>query len=1043
MRGNLSIHWGKGKPVYLLLLLQFFSLLALAQTRINGKVTDAENKGIPDISVTVRNTTLGTTTDAEGNYSLQANVRSGAYEIIFSGVGFKAATQSVQLGTSATETVNVQLAEDALKMDEVVVTGTSAGTTRRQIGSYISTVKADELNKGATGNVLAALQGKTAGAQIVQNSGDPAGGISVRLRGISSISSSSEPLYIVDGVIVNNATNRVTNTSGNYDGNNFVGTIGQNRLVDINPADIERIEVLNGAAAAAIYGSRANAGVIQIFTKRGKTGSPSVSFSTSVMLSQLRKKIEVNKAPIKFGGSVDAQTQDILPYSPPAPAVLLTNTLPVTRYDYQDYIFRKAVGTDNTVSVSGGTDKTKYFASGSYFFNQGIIKNADFQRYSFRLNLDQTLTDRLSFTMGLNYINSSANEKPDGNSFFSPMNSVTIIGNFHDIWTRDVNGNLKAVGERGRVNPVSVIEDIKQKQTTSRVLANAGLKLKIIKDLTLDYTLGIDNYTQLGTTLIPPYAYNVGDGFFGGGIKLDAARNGYASAASNNFFAINHDLNATYTTNITSKLGSTTQVGFSQQYERNRYVLFQGRGLAPFVETVNGAATVLPGADERSELSISGAFIQQNFKFNNQLFITGAVRLDGSSVFGENQRNQVYTKASGSYVLSSSDFWAGLGASKWWDLLKLRVAYGESGNLTGIGPYARFNSYSPSAFVAKSALNGSTVLANPDIKPERQKELEFGTDMAFFNNRLNFTLNVYNKKVNDLLINRVFAPTTGFSSFLNNLGSLENKGFEVVVGGSPVAGEDFNWNINAIFNRNRNKAINIGQALTLFSTNAGAPVAILQGEPIGVFYGSFFARDASGNQVKNASGLPLTERGVQNSPFLYTPSRDATTGLPSGTVLRKVIGDPNPDYTATLVNELSFKKFGLRVQVDAVQGVDVWNADWRTRQGVGNGKVAEQEHLGQVPRGFVNSNYNIEEWRIDDGSFVKLREVALSYNFGKIAGIRDVSVLLSGRNLISWDDYKGYDPEVNAGGQSTLLRGIDFGAVPIPRTFSFSLQAKF
>ena len=181
-----------------------------------------------------------------------------------------------------------------------MVTGTSLGTTRKQLGSYISTVRGDELTKGATGNVLAALQGKTAGAQIIQNSGDPAGGMSVRLRGISSISSSSEPLYIVDGVIVNNATNRVTNTQSNYDGNNFVGNIGQNRLVDINPADIDHIEVLNGAAAAAIYGSRANAGVVQIFTKRGRTGAPLVSFTTSVMLSELREKLDVNQSPINL-----------------------------------------------------------------------------------------------------------------------------------------------------------------------------------------------------------------------------------------------------------------------------------------------------------------------------------------------------------------------------------------------------------------------------------------------------------------------------------------------------------------------------------------------------------------------------------------------------------------------------------------------------------------------------------------------------------------------------------------------------------------------
>jgi hypothetical protein len=185
-------------------------------------------------------------------------------------------------------------------------------------------------------------------------------------------------------------------------------------------------------------------------------------------------------------------------------------------------------------------------------------------------------------------------------------------------------------------------------------------------------------------------------------------------------------------------------------------------------------------------------------------------------------------------------------------------------------------------------------------------------------------------------------------------------------------GKDLRWDITGIYNHNRNKAVQIGQALTLISTNAGAPVAILEGQPIGVFYGTFFARDNNGSQVKNATGIPLQEQGIQNSPLSYTAQRNAA-GLPSGAVLRKVVGDPNPDYTASLVNEVSYKKFNLRIQVDAVQGVDVWNADWRTRQGVGNGKVSEQEDKGEVPRGFVAGNYNIEEWRVDDGSFVKLR----------------------------------------------------------------------
>jgi TonB-linked SusC/RagA family outer membrane protein len=1020
----------------LFLLLHLLTIGAMAQVKISGKVTGKNGNALSGISVSVKNTNFAGSTDGTGNYEINADIKPDKYTIVFSGVGFKTREIALVVVSNRNYELDAELTGDVLGLDEVVVTGTSAGTTRRQLGNYISTIKADQLTKGATSNVLAALQGKTAGAQVTQNSGDPAGGISVRLRGISSISASSEPLYIVDGIIVNNATNRVTNTSSNYDGNNFVGTIGQNRLVDINPADIERVEVLNGAAAAAIYGSRANAGVVQIFTKRGSTGAPSVSFSSTLIVNQLRKKVGVNQAPTKFGGLPSAQTQDIL-----TPA--LVNTTPVTRYDYNDYIFHTGIGTDNNVSVSGGKDKTKYYTSASYFYNQGIIKNTDFRRFSFRSNIEQTLNKYLSFNIGLNYINSAANEKPDGNSFFSPMNSVTILGNFHDIETRDGLGNIKAVGERGRINPVSVIEDFKQRQETNRLLANLGLKLRPIKNLTIDYTMGVDNYAQSGTTFIPPYAYNANPAFWGGGPSLDPTLNGYASAANNVFFQINHELNATCLWDINSNISATSQVGYSQQYERNKYALLQGRGLAPFVETVNGASTVIPGADERSELSISGAYFQQNFKYRNQLYITGAIRMDGSSVFGEDQRNQVYTKLSGSYILSGTDYWEKAGLGRWFDLFKIRAAYGESGNLTGIGAYQRFNTYSTSSFLGRTSLSSSSARANEQVAPERQKELEIGADMSFLNNRLGVQFNWYNKRVDQLLINRQIAPTVGFSSQLDNFGSLENKGIELVLTGSPIRNKDLRWDVTLIYNRNRNKAIKIGQALTLLGTNGGAPVAILEGQPIGVFYGTFFALDNGGNQIKNAAGIPLIEQGIQNGPLAYTVQRNAS-GLPTGTTLRRIIGDPNPDFTGSLVNEVSYKKFSFRMQLDMVQGGDVFNADWRTRQGVGNGKEAEKEHLGQIPRGFISGVYPIEEWRIDDGSFVKLREISLSYSAGKvIKGFSDLTISLSGRNLISWDNYKGFDPEVNAAGQSTILRGIDFGAVPIPRTFSVGVSAKF
>lgn len=1041
---NLLAFW---LPIFLIL----FSQVALAQNKryvLTGKVTEGPaGQGIPGVVVKIQNTKFAAATNGDGKFSVSAELPAGTYQVNFSSIGYRSQQKSITLGDKLELVLNGELATDNIGLDEVIVTGTSQGTTRKQMGSYVSTVKGDDLNKAPSGNVLSSLQGKTAGAQISQNSGDPAGGMSVRLRGVSSINSSSEPLYIIDGVIVNNSTTRVTNTSANYDGGNnsgsavgqngnFVGSIGQNRMVDISPNDIERIEVLNGAAAAAIYGSRANSGVVQIFTKRGKSGTPVVSFSTSITSSKLRKELEVNQSPVKFGGSVDAFTQDVIQLVG-VPAELVKTTSPVTRYNYQDYIFQSALGTDNALSLSGGNENTKFYTSAGYFSNQGIIKNTNFKRYNFRANVDQKITDWAKLTVGFNYVHSDADEKPDGNSFFSPMNSVTIIGNFHDLFTRDVFGNIKSVGERGRVNPVSVIEDIKQRQFTNRIMANTGLKLTPVKNLSIDYTMGIDNTIQNGTTLIPPFAYNVSSGFYGGGPSL----NGYASAANATTTMFNNELNFTYDSKISEGLLSTTQLGGSFQYQKDLYSLLNGRGLAPFIETVNAASTVLPNADRRSEFSIMGAYLQQNFKYRDHLFVTGALRVDQSSVFGSKNRTQEYLKGNVSYVLSSADYWKNLSVSKWWTAFKVRAAYGESGNLTGIGAYDRFNEYSSNPLLQQGAFLSSLTLANENVKPERQRELEIGTDLAFFNNRLGLTFNWYNKKVKDLLIPVVISPTEGYSSLLDNNGGLENKGIELMLTGMPVSGENFKWNTTFIFNRNRNKAVGTG-GLRLISTNPGAPVAIINGQPIGVFYGTFFARNPDGSVLTNKAGIPQQEAGIQTSATTFIPLRDEN-GMPKGDVVRKVIGDPNPDYTLSFVNDFTYKKLSLHVQVDAVQGSDVWNADWRTRQGVGSGKVAEQEQMGLVPRGFVAGQYAIEEWRIDNGSFVKLREVAISYNVGKVKFIQDMTINLSGRNLVSWDNYKGYDPELNSGGQSTILRNIDFGSVPIPRSFTLGVQVKF
>lgn len=1047
MHMNVNIGSAKVMSRTALLLFGLFLTIGLqAQTTIKGKVTDSKGLPLAGASVQVKNTGSGTASNAEGIYQLIANLKNGKYDLLISSVGYKSSEKTITItSTTGSFSFDASLKEDATGLDEVVVTGTSQGTTKKQLGNFIGTVKSSQIANAATPNALAAIQGKVPGAQITQNSGDPAGGMSVKLRGVSSISGSSDPLYIIDGVILNNSNARVTNAQGDYDA---YGSVGQNRMVDINPNDIDRIEVLNGAAAAAIYGSRANAGVVQIFTKRGSSGAPKVTFTTRVNTNSLRKRLVMNTAPTKFGGPTDgpgAQTQDILP-------PLLTNTTPVTRYDYQDDIFRTGYGTDNNVSITGGQDKLRYFASLNYNRNEGIIKGTDNTRFGFRLNLDNTINSWFSWNAGINYTNNATNEKPDGNSFFSPLNSMTIIGNFHNIGLRDANGNLQAVGERGRVNPLSVLNDIKQRNVTNRTVSNVGFKIYPIKGLVIDYTAGLDNIAQNGTTFIPPFAYNVSPGFYGGGATLDPTQNGYASAASFNSTFFNHDLNFTYTTSITNKLSSVTQFGYSEQYEKAQYILAQSRGLLPGISTATGGSTLLPNSDGRSERSIRGFFLQQNFKYNNQFFVTVAGRIDGSSVFDKSNRNFFYPKISGNYVISETEYFKKSSLAKYVDVFKVRAAYGESGNLTGIGAYDRFNIYNISPFLGRTSLTSPSATISTDLKPERQKELEIGTDIAMLNNRLQFTFNYYNKTVSDLLVpNITNAPSSGFPTATKNVGSLSNKGFEILVTGVPIKTKNFRWEITGNFSKNKNRIENLGVPFISFSAPTGAVFALIPGYDAPVFYSTFFARDANGNQILNASGIPVTARGpIANGAAFGTPAIDPATGLPfttgpNSTILRKSLGSPNPTYTATLINSFSYKKWTFGFQLDRVAGAKVFNADFRTRQGVGNGsEFAQKEHLGQIPRGYIIGIYGIEEWRVDDGSFTKLREVSISYAFGKInKTFNNLTVSFSGRNLISWDNYKGYDPETNASGQSSLFRGIDFGNVPIPKTFQLGIVANF
>ena len=1014
------------RPLYyqlsLALILCFFSMVSFSQVKISGKVTGTDGKGLPYISVQVKGTGHGSSTDLDGTYSFFADLKPGPYTLEFTGIGLQTKEQAITVGSASSYTADISLAQDALNLDEVVVIGSSLRQSRKQLGNTVNSVNAKQLTNTGSGNLAASLQGKVPGAQITQTSGDPSGGISIRMRGTSTIKGSSEPLYVIDGVIVSNTTTNVTNLNVAAGASAELGT---NRLADINPNDIEKIDIIPGASAAAIYGSRASNGVVLITTKSGKTGKLRIDFSTSIISNSLRKKVYISTYGKQFGsaalrlGNISDGPGNVVTYtrSDGQTRKLSTDLVDVTRYDYQDQIFQKGLGTDNYISLSGGSENTKYYFSGGFYKNEGIIKNTDFRRFNFKARIEQIINEYITVIGGIAYTNSFSNEKPNGNVFWSPINSVNITNNLYNIEERDASGNLKGV-EPTRVNPLSVIEDMSLTQAVSRTISDLQIKIKPTRGLSIDYVLGIDNISQEGRNLIERYPYiSAQEGL------------GYVGHAFANTFLINNDVNVSYQARL-KDFSSLTVAGFNHQYQKITGLFNEGRDLLNGITTINGAAVKLDPRYTSDLRQIFGAFIQQTFGYKNIFFLTGAVRVDGSTSFPEETREYLYPKLSGTWSISDMDFWKGM-KSSWFSSARLRASWGLAGNISGIGSYDRFSTYLASNINGVATYNINTALGNAFIEPERSSEFEVGTDLSFLNNKLGVVFTYYTKKIvdNTLLVDRILAPSSGGSTRVENVGNVTNEGWELGVKATPVSGKNLIWNIFASVNHNKNLVTASSQVTPIFLANAGgSPSAILAGYPIGVFYGNYFERDKSGNLTLDASGRPIA---AVNNPV-------------DKVLLRQALGDPNPDWIVSFSNSLDYKKLSFSFLFDGALGQEVFNADRRTRQGVGIGDYSEKEIKGILPRGYIFSIYNTEEWRVEDGSYIKLREVALSYQLPSfVKFIKSSSISLVGRNLVSFDNYDGYDPETNAGGNSAVLRGIDFGNVPIPRTYQLTFRAGF
>jgi TonB-linked SusC/RagA family outer membrane protein len=994
----------------LFMLLHAFSFIAAAQVVVSGKVTGSDGRPLPYASVQILNTSAGASTSESGDYSVTATLRDGTHTVRFTGVGLKTVDRNIDVGATKTFTIDVQLLQDVLGLSEVIVTGTAVATEKKKFGNAISTVSARELQYSAATSIDGALQGKVAGAQITQNSGNPAGGISVRLRGPSTIIGSSDPLYIVDGVIVNNDSRQLIDLGG----------YAQNRLVDINPTDIERVEVIKGAAAAAIYGSRANNGVVQIFTKRGRTGAPQVSFSTQFKTNSIRKKLDHNEYPFRFANTT----------------VTDTSRVAVQRYDYQDRIFRTGIGTENNLSVSGGTETTKYYASLSNFFNEGIVDATNFNRNGLRVNLSQKMGKIFTLSMGVNYTVSSSREIPNGGLLeaYGALTGFIFSNNFIDPSKNPVTGEYPSTAPIAilrRTNPLEAIDRFDFRQRVNRFTGNVQLNIKPGPGWNIDFITGIDNYTQISTAYIPPK--NTTPSYNGG----------LARRADATIFQVNNDLNASYRKKLNDWLESTSALGGTLQYQRAMTFGASAQTLGAFGETINNG-TIVAG-ESRAETSIVGAYAQQTFGLKDKIYITGAARVDASSVYGADNRWQFFPKVSGTYIISEEDFWINSKAGELFPLMKVRAAWGQSGNLTAIGPYQRLAVYNPVPYGGAIGYVADPSMGNPGLLPERQKELELGVDFSMFKERLSAEFTWFSKDVEALLLNRTLAPSTGYVTRVLNVGTMTNKGFEFLIRGVPVDNKNLQWISSISYTNNKNTVDGVeGNGVLPFAGGFGQ-VAAVNGYALGAFYSTFFARNEDGSFLLTPGGLPQRERGTQGAKGTYTIGRDAN-GQPSGAILSKVIGDPNPDHVISFINDLRFGKFNFRMQWDGMFGFDVFNFTRRVGDNANYGglKGYEAELRGEVPKGSSAALFSIFEHWIEKGDFAKLRELSISYQVSPgIWGLRDMRLTLSGRNLLSIDNYSGYDPETNAAGQENAVRGFDFVEVPIPRVILIGLNINF
>ncbi|MFI8379305.1 SusC/RagA family TonB-linked outer membrane protein [Leeuwenhoekiella sp. NPDC079379] len=1037
--------------------------ISFAQTKtVTGTVTDDTGIPLPGVNVIVKGTTQGTQTDFDGKFSISA---SEGGVIVFSYVGF--ANKSVNVGSS--NTINISL-EAGETLDEVVVTALGVEATPRSVSYAVEAVTSDDIANTGETNLVNALSSKAAGVSVVSASGSVGASSNIRIRGNTSINRSNSPLFIVDGVPIDNSTT----------GNDVGSTDNSNRAIDINQNDIASINILKGTAAQTLYGLRAANGVIIITTKKGLTGAPQVSVTSTIQFSEVNQLPELQReyaqgrpsggVPIYRGpdtgegfswgpriSSLEYDGDTSYPFNSQGRIVPAGqgNGTPANSYDHYDF-FKTGILQDHNVSVRGGSEKIKYYLSGAKLHQTGVAPKEEFDRRSFRADITADLSDNFEVSASGNYVTSGGRRVQRGSNVSGIMlgllRSTPSFDNSNGVNNpaNDPSAYQLADGSqrsyRGGIydNPYWTVAKNPSFDAVKRFIGRLSFEYKPFDWATIKGTYGYDQYSDVRKS----------------GIDINSAGNPQGQLSDDNIFNedINTQLLALFDKNITENITFNGLIGYDSYKTESLSRSALGNGLTiPGFFQISNAATQNAFEDiSRKELD---AFLSEvKFAISDTYFVNAAFRNDWSSTLpADNNSFQSYS------VGAAMVFTELFNSNSILNFGKIRGSFGKTGNdaplfstLTYYGSAAaggdgfidanQFPIFSTVAF-ERSAQQG-----NPDIRPETTREFEIGTELKFLDSRIKLDVTYYNKETTDQIIAVDQPAVTGFTSRVVNAGVISNKGWEALLSITPVQTENFSWNIDANFSTYENTVEELAENVTSitlagFTSTSSRAIA---GESYGALFGSRFARNDDGQVLIGDNGFPLV---------------DPEDG---------VIGDPIPDFTMGIRNSFSYKNFSISALLDIREGGDVWCGTCGIIDYFGTSQTtANQRNItdfvfegvnvnsGQVnttqvaladPANGINSyrwvRYGfggVSEDYIFDSSWVRLREVSLAYNLNSVLKntfLSGGSVTLAARNLFVITDYPGIDPETNLTGASNGI-GLDYFNQPNTKSYALTVKLNF